>query len=101
MKPARSPLFRAAGFTMLELIGVMAVIAILSAVIVPNGLRALDRAAISAEATPTLSEIRRPYMMPESMSRPWSSVPITNSWPVIEREPGGSRPSMMSIWLRS
>ena len=50
MKTSRLLQRCAAGFTMLELIGVMAVIAILSAVIVPNGLRALDRTAISAEA---------------------------------------------------
>jgi len=38
------------GFTMIEMIGVLAIIAILATVLVPNGLRALDRAAITAEA---------------------------------------------------
>jgi len=39
-----------AGFTMIEMIGVLAVIAILASVITPNALRAIERAAVTAEA---------------------------------------------------
>jgi len=38
------------GFTLIEMIGVMAIMAILASVLVPNGLRTLDRAAVNAEA---------------------------------------------------
>ena len=38
------------GFTLIEMIGVLAIMAILAAVITPNALRTLDRAAIRAEA---------------------------------------------------
>ncbi len=38
------------GFTLVEMIGVLSVLAILAAVIAPNALRTLDRAAVRAEA---------------------------------------------------
>lgn len=38
------------GFTLIELIGVLAIIAIMASVIAPNALRSLDRAAVRAEA---------------------------------------------------
>jgi prepilin-type N-terminal cleavage/methylation domain-containing protein len=51
MKPARAIARRArAGFTLIELIGVLAIMAILAAVITPNALRALDRSTASAES---------------------------------------------------
>ena len=51
MNPAKKVYFhRVAAFTLIEMIGVMAIMAILgAAVIVPNGLRVMDRAAVSAE----------------------------------------------------
>jgi len=45
-----------AGFTLIEMIGVLAIMAILSAVLVPNGLRSLDRASVVAEQQ-TLSNL--------------------------------------------
>ena len=57
--------------------------------------------AISAEPAPTNSEMRKPYMMPDSMSRPWSSVPSQNFMPSPLTEPGDMRPSMMSSCARS
>jgi prepilin-type N-terminal cleavage/methylation domain-containing protein len=38
------------GFTLIEMIGVIAIMSILAAILAPNALRSLDRAAISAEA---------------------------------------------------
>ncbi len=52
MKPTRAPLpasVAAAGFTLIEMIGVLAIMAILAAVLAPNALRSLDRAAVTAE----------------------------------------------------
>lgn len=40
----------AAAFTLIEMIGVLAIMAILASVLVPNVLRSLDRAAVDAEA---------------------------------------------------
>ncbi|MFT3828727.1 MAG: prepilin-type N-terminal cleavage/methylation domain-containing protein [Opitutaceae bacterium] len=39
-----------AGFTLIEMIGVLAIMAILASVLVPNVLRTMDRAAVEAEA---------------------------------------------------
>jgi prepilin-type N-terminal cleavage/methylation domain-containing protein len=51
MKPRPAHLRRPqAGFSLIELIGVLAIMAILASVIGPNTLRSLDRAAIRAEA---------------------------------------------------
>jgi prepilin-type N-terminal cleavage/methylation domain-containing protein len=47
MKTIRS--HRRAGFSLIEMIGVLAIMAIMASVIVPNALRSLDRAAIRAE----------------------------------------------------
>ena len=40
---------RRAAFTLLEMIGVMAIMAIIAAVVLPNAVRAIDRAAVTAE----------------------------------------------------
>ena len=50
------PSLGTAGFTLMEMIGVMAIMAILAAVIMPTGLRSLERAAVRAEAD-TLREL--------------------------------------------
>jgi prepilin-type N-terminal cleavage/methylation domain-containing protein len=47
--PAQPFYIRREGFTLLEMIGVIAVMAILAATITPNALRMLDRAAVRAE----------------------------------------------------
>lgn len=46
-----SPRLRRAAFTLLEMIGVLAVMAILAAAVAPNALRTLDRVAVRTEAT--------------------------------------------------
>jgi type II secretory pathway pseudopilin PulG len=46
----RFPDRRAAAFTLIEMIGVLAIMAIMASVLVPNALRSMDRAAIKAEA---------------------------------------------------
>ena len=48
--PQRPVKIKNAGFTLIEMIGVLAIMAILASVLAPNALRALDRAAITAEA---------------------------------------------------
>lgn len=51
MKPVSTPWRRAqaAGFSLIEMIGVMAIMAIMASVLVPNVLKAIDRAAVAAE----------------------------------------------------
>ncbi len=50
-RPAQPPPARAtAAFTLIEMIGVLAIMAILAGVLVPNVLRSMDRAAVRAEA---------------------------------------------------
>jgi prepilin-type N-terminal cleavage/methylation domain-containing protein len=64
------------GFTLIEMIGVMAIMAILAAVVVPNGLRAIDRASVSAEQktlTNLGGEVRR-YL------HDYGSPPGTATW---------------------
>jgi len=48
-KASATNLKDAAGFTLIEMIGVMAVLAILAAMVVPNALHSIDRAAVVAE----------------------------------------------------
>jgi prepilin-type N-terminal cleavage/methylation domain-containing protein len=50
MKPGSARFARLrAGFSLIELIGVLAIVAIMASVVTPNALRALERAAITAE----------------------------------------------------
>jgi prepilin-type N-terminal cleavage/methylation domain-containing protein len=42
---------RSRGFTLIEMIGVLAIMAIIASVVAPNALRSLDRAAVTAECT--------------------------------------------------
>jgi prepilin-type N-terminal cleavage/methylation domain-containing protein len=56
-RPAQLPSARAAAaFTLIEMIGVLAIISILASVLVPNVLRSMDRAAVRAE-TATLTAL--------------------------------------------
>ena len=52
MKTPRTLLFRriSAGFTLIEMIGVMAIMAIMAAMVTPNILHSIERAAVRAEA---------------------------------------------------
>jgi prepilin-type N-terminal cleavage/methylation domain-containing protein len=58
------------GFTLIEMIGVLAVIAIIASVITPNALRSLDRAAITAEAQTlrNLGEQAKLYLRAQGVS---------------------------------
>ena len=47
--PISAPLRGQAGFTLIEMVGVLAIMAIMAAVIVPNAIRSMDRAAVTAE----------------------------------------------------
>lgn len=50
MKPtSTTPLYSRAGFSLIEMIGVLAIMAILATIMVPNVLRSLERAAVRAE----------------------------------------------------
>ncbi len=64
------------GFTLIEMIGVMAVMAILAAVLVPNALKSIDRAAIRAEAETlrNLGEHSKLYL------RDYASAPLVANW---------------------
>lgn len=73
---ARAP---GAGFTLIEMIGVMAIMAILAAVITPNALRMLDREAVRAEVSTlhTLGEQVKLYLREtgvEPTSANWNTV---------------------------
>jgi prepilin-type N-terminal cleavage/methylation domain-containing protein len=48
-RPPLPPGRRTAGFTLIEVIGVLAIMAIMASVLVPNALHSLDQAAVSAE----------------------------------------------------
>lgn len=66
MKPLRA----SSGFTMIEMIGVLAVIAILAGAIAPNALRSLDRAAVTAEVQTlhTLGEQVKNYLRAQGVA---------------------------------
>ncbi|MCY1383660.1 hypothetical protein D9M69_718090 [compost metagenome] len=55
----------------------------------------------TTEARPTASEMRAPYMSAERMSRPWSSVPSTNSGLPPSCHTGGRRAFIRSSVARS
>ena len=60
----------ASGFTMIEMIGVLAVIAILASVITPNALRSLDQVAVTAEVQTlhTLGEQVKNYLRTQGVA---------------------------------
>lgn len=78
MSRARPVPFRraAAGFTLIELIGVLAIIAILAGVLAPNALRSLDRAAVKAET----ETVRRLGEQVELYVRTTGTVPTATNW---------------------
>jgi prepilin-type N-terminal cleavage/methylation domain-containing protein len=67
---------RRAGFTLIELIGVLAIIAILASVLAPNAIKSLDRAAVRAEVTnlQSLNEQVKLYL------RSTGSPPAVGTW---------------------
>ena len=76
---------RSAAFTLIEMIGVLAIMAILASVLVPNVLRSMDRAAVRAEAETlkALGEQVKLYLringtMPSSVA-PVTNIPATPS----------------------
>jgi len=60
---------RSAAFTLIEMIGVLAIMAIMASVLVPNVLRSMDRAAVRAEAETlkALGEQVKAYLCTNSM----------------------------------
>ncbi len=66
----------APGFSLIELIGVLAIMAILASVLVPNALRAIDRAAVSAE-TQTLANLGQEVKL---YLRDQGSLPVPANW---------------------
>lgn len=77
MTTARAnPTDRRGAFTLIELIGVLAIMSILAAAVVPNAIRALDRASVRAEADNlhNLGEILKIYVSETN------SVPSAGNW---------------------
>jgi prepilin-type N-terminal cleavage/methylation domain-containing protein len=70
------------GFSLIEMIGVLAIMAILASVIVPNALRSLDRAAIRAEETSlaALGEQLKLYLRDNSALPSTAIPPATPNW---------------------
>jgi prepilin-type N-terminal cleavage/methylation domain-containing protein len=75
--PARLPRTTRA-FTLIEMIGVLAIMALLSAVLVPNALRSLDRAAVNAEVQ-TLHNVGAQIKL---YLRDKGTVPTLGGWTV-------------------
>jgi prepilin-type N-terminal cleavage/methylation domain-containing protein len=65
-----------AGFTMIEMIGVMAIMAILAAIIAPAGLRSIERSAVRAEAS-TLKELSEQIRL---YARDTAALPGAGTW---------------------
>lgn len=64
------------GFTLIEMIGVLAVIAIVASIITPNALRAIDRAAVTAE-TQTMHNLGEQVKL---YLRDQGTVPTSATW---------------------
>jgi len=76
MKTTSPSRTESAAFTMIEMIGVLAVMAILAGVIAPNVLRSIDRAAITAEAQTVHnfgSQVRK-YL------HDYGALPVAGTW---------------------
>lgn len=67
---------RAAGFSLIEMIGVLAIMAILAGVLAPNAIRAIDRAAVLTErqSLRSLGEELKLYL------RDQGTLPTTSNW---------------------
>ena len=78
MKKDRIPFSRTIrnGFTLIELIGVLAIIAIMTAVIAPNALHSIERAAVRAE-TDTLHNLGEEVKL---YLRDTAAVPTSANW---------------------
>lgn len=78
MRPPGTAFCGRGAFTLIEMIGVLAVMAILAGVLVPNVLRSVDRAALAAEATTLgrLGEQTRQYL------RINGTVPTAANWTI-------------------
>lgn len=75
---------RRAGFTLIELIGVMAIIAIMASVLVPNVLKSVERAAVRAEAETlhNLGEQAKLYLR-DSPKPPLPPPPTELNWNTV------------------
>ncbi len=69
-------LHRTHGFSLIEMIGVLSIMAILAAVILPNGVRALDRAAVRAEA----ENLRAISSQAKAYHREHNALPPVATW---------------------
>ena len=94
-----SPTLRRAGFTLLELIGVMAVIAILSAAVLPGAIDLIrtQRAVNEGAELPKIAEALKRGMLREQVFPIYendASVPTDGNdaywWNLAERHGGGS-----------
>jgi|GEM_PF-1064018 len=73
---------RRAGFTLIEMIGVLAIMAILATVLVPNVLHSIEMAAIKAEGTnlQNLGESVKLYLRTNRVLPGSGTAPATASW---------------------
>ncbi len=71
-----SPTGQKRGFSLIELIGVLAIITILAGVIAPNALRSIERAAVKAEGQ-SLENIGRQVKL---YLRDQGTLPTSNNW---------------------
>ncbi len=78
--PAQSP--RAAAFTLIEMIGVMAIMTVLASVLTPNLLRSIERAAVRAEGDNlrTLGEQMKLYLRDNAAPPTTVTPPTVPNW---------------------
>ena len=85
----------AAGFTLIEMIGVLAIMGILAGVLVPNALRAIENAAVAAEVKTLhgLGDQVRTYL------RTQGTPPPVATW--LRSGNGGTSPAARRAWSRA